>query len=128
MVATVHRTVRTPVPVRDDPSQTPTGSAARALARCYLRYVSALWRGDDSAAAFASWIDQFWSAVLPPVPDAMPDAISPHGGAGHGISWFETVGEIRGYIGAAPGGYRVPIGALRQAEELSPRDTGWRNH
>ena len=128
MVATVHRAVYTPLPIRDNPNLPTAGSAARALARCYLRYVSALWRGDDAAAAFASWIDQFWSAALPPIPQTMPDEISPHGGAGHGISWFQTADAILGYVGAASGGYRVPLSALHHAEEMAPRDTGWRNH
>jgi hypothetical protein len=135
MVAVVHRPISRPVPLATEatlsltPEMLPaSGSAARILARCYLRYVSALWRGDESAAAFAGWLDTFWQAEMPSASEAVPAAISPHGGAGHGICWFETRDEILGYVGGATGGYRLPLGAVRHAEELSPRDTGGRKY
>jgi hypothetical protein len=135
MVAIAHRPISRPVLLAAE-SNAPTttemlpasGAAARALARCYLRYVSAVWRGDVTLAAFAAWLDAYWDRELPPVPASMPDAISPHGGGGHGICWFETADEIRGYVSGTTGGFRVPLGAVRHAEELAPPDTGWRRY
>lgn len=121
MVATArHEAVRQP-PATGDFAPPAAGAAARALARGYLRYVSALWRGERHAAAFASWLDRFWCAALPPAPARLPDAISPHGGAGHGIAWFGTVDEVRGYVSGASGGYRVPLTAIAG---VVPAETG----
>lgn len=76
--------------------------------------MSALWRGERHAAAFAAWLDRFWCADLPLAPARVPDAISPHGGAGHGIAWFGAADEVRGYITGASGGYRVPLAAIAE--------------
>lgn len=120
--------VQASAPAPAGPATAPRGTHARSLARCYLRYVSAVWRGDPSAARFAGWIDTFWTVDLPPVPAAMPDAISPHGGAGHGISWFERDNEILGYINGVGTGYRIPIADVAGATPLAATDPCWRTH
>lgn len=112
MVATTHRSILRQEPAGGSPMTPEAGPAARALARGYLHYVSALWRGERNAADFAIWLDRFWCADLPPSPARVPDAISPHGGGGHGIAWFGTTDEVRGYISGIHGGYRVPLAAV----------------
>ncbi len=119
---------RLPVSAAAGSPRTPKGAQARSLARCYLRYVSALWRGDPTATRFATWIDSFWTIDLPPAPADVPDAISPHGGAGHGISWFECDNEILGYVNGVGTGYRVPIAAVSGATPLATTDPCWRAH
>ena len=135
MVAIAHRPISRPVPLAAE-SNVPTttemlpasGAAARALARCYLRYVSAVWRGDVTLAAFAAWLDAYWDREIPPVPASMPDAISPHGGGGHGICWFETADEYPGlrlrHDGRLSGTARR--GASRRG--AGAPDTGWRRY
>jgi hypothetical protein len=112
MVATARHETFSQSPTAGDPTPPAADAAARALARGYLRYVSALWRGERHAAAFAAWLDRFWCADLPPTPDRVPDAISPHGGGGHGIAWFGATDEVRGYVRGVSGGYRVPLAAI----------------
>ena len=95
--------------------------AARGLARGYLRYVSSVWRGDPAGQPFAAALDRYWVARLPPAPAPCPAAISPHGGAGHGIGWFAVAGEVLGYIAGAEGGYRVPLVAVPELLASMPR-------
>lgn len=117
-----------PAPVPAAAPTTPErGALARTLARCYLRYVSAVWRGDPTAARFAEWIDAFWTHDLPQPPADVPDAISPHGGAGHGISWFEGDNEVLGYVNGVGSGYRVPFSAIPSATPPGSTDPCWRN-
>lgn len=101
-----------------------TGMAARRLAHAYLRFVSALWRGDPEAAAFEAWLDGWWCQALPTAPAGPPDARSPHGGGGRGIRWYEAAGEVRGYVPGTAGGYRVPRAALVRIDALLRRQLG----
>ena len=87
------------------------GRFAAELALGYLRYASACWRGDNNAP-FARLMDACWRPELPPAPAAAPDAVSPHGGGGRGIAWYEACGEVRGYVPGKRGGYRVPLRAI----------------
>ena len=77
---------------------------------------------------FADWIDAFWTSDMPAAPADLPDAISPHGGAGHGISWFEGEAEILGYVNGLGTGYRVPLSAVTGATPLAATDPCWRTH
>ena len=101
------REVLAPVP--------PAGQAARALARAYLRHVSALWRGDPAERALSTSLGMTWCPDLPPEPRRLPDAVSPHGAGGRGIRWFETGGAVLGYVPGVRGGYRVPLAAIPPA-------------
>jgi hypothetical protein len=87
----------------------PSGQAARALAEAYLRSISADWRGEPGWQAFERSLDRCWSLLLPPVPRAVPDAVSPHGAGGRGVHWYQTENEVVGYVPGSNRGYRVPI-------------------
>jgi hypothetical protein len=91
---------------------------AENLARVYDDRVAADWRGEPGAAAFGDWLARWWraDAVAPPGP---PDAVSPHGGGGRGLVWFDTDGAVVGVVPGAPGGYRVPLGAVPPASSPS---------
>lgn len=93
------------------PPITSVGQEARDMALACLRYESACWRG-ESAHEFAMRVGSYWRPELPPAPTSEPDAYSPHGGGGRGISWFEQSGEIRGYITGRRSGYRIPVTAV----------------
>src|SRR5262245_59808584 len=88
------------------PPRPDTGREARDLALACLRYESACWRG-DSAREFATRLGSYWKSELPPCPSTEPDAFSPHGAGGRGISWFERGGEVFGYITGRVCGYRI---------------------
>lgn len=82
------------------------------LARAYDQYVSALWRGDAAAAPFGAWLRTHWRDGPVPQPAAPPIAISPCGGGGRGICWYETETTIFGCIPGADGYYAVPLNAV----------------
>jgi hypothetical protein len=88
------------------------GAMAWALADRYARYISAYWRGDPDAPAFGRRLSAFWQAGLPLAPPRAPDAVSPHGGGGRGICWYETTDAVFGYIPGVRGGYRLPKSAI----------------
>jgi hypothetical protein len=90
-----------------------TAADARALAEGYLCYASGCWRGDQRAPAFGKRLSAYWKPELPPMPAAGPDAISPHGGGGRGIYWFHQAGEVRGQVPGEPGGFEIPVAAIR---------------
>jgi hypothetical protein len=96
------------------------GAEARALALGYLRYTSASWRGDDRASIFPLRLGAYWQPELPPAPAATPDAVSPHGGGGRGIQWYETGGEVLGYVTGGHGGYRIPAEAVPRLARCAP--------
>jgi hypothetical protein len=106
MIATIDWTM---VPVPAVEGRAPEAQDARDLALGYLRYASACWRGDAVTAAFAAGLGAFWRRAMPPVPASPPDVVSPHGGGGRGICWYQRGGEILGYVPGAPGGYVVPV-------------------
>jgi hypothetical protein len=85
------------------------GKTARALADRYLRSISASWCGEPGGQAFERALARCWSPELPPVPKRSPDAVSPHGAGGRGISWYEVGRDVLGYVPMVRGGYRVPI-------------------
>ena len=115
MVAVLQEPTTT-VTLRLLPSPSATGGhAAQALARDYLRYASALWSGDAGGRAFGSWLDQFRCDQMPPAPLGAPDAVSPHGGGGRGIRWYETPTADLGYVPGTDTGYRVPTGGASAA-------------
>jgi hypothetical protein len=103
-----------PITITAAPRQPATGKDACALALSYLRWVSACWRGDSLAPAFATQLGACWRPALPPKPAGRPDVISPHGGGGRGIHWYHTDEEVLGYVPGAAGGYQVPIAAIPQ--------------
>jgi hypothetical protein len=103
-----------PITMTVAPPQPATGKDARALALSYLRWASACWRGDGLAPVFASRLGAYWRPALPPIPAGRADAISPHGGGGHGIHWYHTDEEVLGYIPGTAGGFQVPAAAIPQ--------------
>lgn len=84
-----------------------TGSAG-ALARAYLDYVSAYWRGDAPASQMGDQLATFFGADMPVEPVRQADAFSPHGARGHGIRWYECGDAVVGYVPGATSGYRIP--------------------
>jgi hypothetical protein len=98
--------------VASHPGEACTGEGASSLAVACLQWASACWRGERRATIFANQLSAYWCLQLPPQPVGIPDAISPHGGGGRGIHWYETGDEIRGYVPGVGGGYRVPIQAV----------------
>ena len=88
---------------------------ACALADAYLRYASALWRGDADAQAVGAWLSGFRCEDMPPEPAVLPRAVSPHGGGGRGIRWPEAGLAILGYVPGTSVGYRVPREAVPPA-------------
>ncbi|HEU0115275.1 MAG TPA: hypothetical protein VFQ80_11390 [Thermomicrobiales bacterium] len=88
------------------------GAMARALADRYARYISAYWRGDPDASAMGRRLSAFWQARLPLAPPRSPDAVSPHGGGGRGICWYETADAVVCYVPGVRGGYLLPKTAL----------------
>jgi hypothetical protein len=97
-----------------------TGDAARDLALGFLRYASACWRGEDAAAAFTAGLASFWRHAMPPTPASPPDAVSPHGGGGRGICWYQRGGVVLGYVPGARGGYVVPAAAVARLSRCVP--------
>src|SRR5215204_4911560 len=87
MVATAERPTSI---VQCEDLRPPSGTAAHALARAYLQYASACWRGESLTSVFASRLGAFWRPELPSAPVAAPDAVSPHGGGGRGIGWRQV--------------------------------------
>ena len=102
------------------PVQPATGKDACALALGYLRWASACWRDDGPDPAFATRLGAYWRPVLPPMPAGEADAVSPHGGGGRGIHWYQTDAEVFGYIPGAGGGYQVPRAAIPQLMRCAP--------
>ncbi len=92
------------------------------LARAYDQYVSALWRGDADVASFRAWLGAHWHDGPAPQPAASPIAISPCGGGGRGICWYETATTILGCVPDAGGYYAVPINAVPPPFGPSPAD------
>jgi hypothetical protein len=117
MIATVEYPM---VTIRQLPPVTPPGRGARDLAQACLRYESACWRG-DSAREFATRLGSYWRPELPPIPTTEPDAYSPHGAGGRGISWFEKGDEVLGYIPGRRCGYRIPVLAITELARCVPQ-------
>jgi hypothetical protein len=103
-----------PITITVVPRQLATDKDACALALSYQRWASACWRGDTLAPVFATQLSAYWRPALPPKPTSRPDAISPHGGGGRGIHWYQTDDEVLGYVPGAAGGYQVPVSAIPQ--------------
>lgn len=86
----------------------PPENGAEDLARAYLRYVSGCWCGNPEAERFGERLSTFFRGELPSEPVRSPDAVSPHGGGGRGIRWYQCGNEVRGYLPGVCGGYQVP--------------------
>jgi hypothetical protein len=97
-----------------------TGDAARDLALGFLRYASACWRGETAAAAFTAVLASYWRHSMPPAPASPPDAVSPHGGGGRGICWYQRADVVLGYVPGARGGYVVPAAAVARLLRCVP--------
>jgi len=108
------------------PAPSRPGDAARALALGYMRYASACWRGDAAANVFGTRLGAYRRGDLPLRPAAMPHAVSPHGGGGRGIHWYELGGEVVGFVPGCPGGYRVPVDAIPRLVQCAANGTGER--
>lgn len=109
-------------PLTEATLKTP-GTGAEDLARAYLDYISAYWRGDAGASTFGERLAAFWGAGLPTEPMRNADAFSPHGAGGRGIRWYECGAEICGYTPGCATGYRIPmtcIAELACADGISP--------
>jgi hypothetical protein len=79
--------------------------SARDLARAYDEYVSAVWRGDVEVAPFRAWLAAHWVTRPGALPAEPPAAVSPCGGGGRGIRWYETPAGVCGYVPGASGCY-----------------------
>lgn len=103
-------------------STTPSASSeqdrmvsAVELARVYDAHVSALWRDYEAPASFGAWLLTHWHAGSVPLPATSPAAISPCGGGGRGIHWFDTPTAVLGCVPGADGCYLVPPDATRMS-------------
>jgi len=115
-----------PITMVEVPRQRATEKDACALALSYQRWASACWRGDTLAPVFATQLSAYWRPALPPMPAGRADAISPHGGGGRGIYWYQTDEEVLGYVPGAAGGYQVPVTTIPQlvrCTQTRPRAT-----
>jgi hypothetical protein len=99
----------------------PAGTQARAVALAYLQYASACWRGDSHAPVFETRLGAFWRPDLTPAPTTAPDAVSPHGGGGHGVRWHEIGGDVLGHVPGARGGYQIPGSAIPRLVKCASR-------
>jgi hypothetical protein len=81
-------------------------AGAHVMARAWLAFCHALWRGSPAASAFAEWLAGFWEPALER-PAGRPDATSPHL-TGHPIAWFERDGWVSGHLPGQRGGYLLP--------------------
>ena len=102
------------------PVQSAMGKDARALALGYLRWASACWRGNGLTPVSTTRLGAYWRLALPPMPAGEADAVSPHGAGGRGIHWYQTGGEVFGYVLGAGGGYQVPVAAIPQLVRCAP--------
>lgn len=86
------------------------GAVARQVAQCYLDCVSDVWRYGETerTASFYQRLSRFRTQEMPPYPACVADAVSPHGGGGRGIHWFETPEAVVGHIAGVAEGYVVP--------------------
>jgi hypothetical protein len=117
MIAAAERPITATASV---PVPAATGAEARALALGYLRYASASWRGDEGASVFPRRLGAYWHPELQPAPAMTPDAVSPHGGGGRGIHWYEIGDEVLGFVPGGHGGYRVPAEAIPRLARCAP--------
>ncbi|MGH6959686.1 MAG: hypothetical protein ACREE7_04310, partial [Dongiaceae bacterium] len=62
----------------------------------------------------------YWRPELPPAPEAAPDAVSPHGGGGRGIEWYQTDHDVLGYVPGRGGGYQVPVQEIPRIVRCAP--------
>jgi hypothetical protein len=84
---------------------------AADLARAYDDRVAAAWRGEPGGPAFGDRLAGWWRLALMP-PPGPPAAVSPHGGGGRGLRWYDTRSSIVGVVPGMVGGDRVPVGAI----------------
>ncbi len=108
------------------PLSSQPGDAARALALGYMRYASACWRGDEAANVFGTRLSAYRRGDLPTRPAAKPYAVSPHGGGGRGIHWYELGEEVVGFVPGCRGGYQVPVDAIPRLVQCASIGTGER--
>jgi hypothetical protein len=96
---------------------------AADLARAYDDRAAAAWRGEPGGAAFGDWLGRCWrpDAAAPPGP---PAAVSPCGGGGRGLRWYDAGGAVVGVVPGVAGGYRVPVGAVPPVAWPRPRGSG----
>jgi hypothetical protein len=97
--------------------------AATAIARRYDAFVAGYWRGEAVDQAFLSWLTGWWRpGPVGELNATEPHALSPHGGAGRGIAWFENDLVILGVVRGAGGGcYVIPRNhALADRSPLPP--------
>ena len=90
---------------------TPCGRIAQQIARCYLEAVCDCWRDGETerSRAFHLRLTRFRTAAMPLRPLRPSDAVSPHGGGGRGIAWYELPDAAVGYIAGVPEGYVIPL-------------------
>lgn len=84
---------------------------AAGLARAYDERAWAAWRGEPGGTAFGDWLARWWQPDLAP-PPGPPAALSPLGGGGRGLAWYDTDGAVVGVVPGVGGGYRVPVGTV----------------
>ena|SRR5215216_1289631 len=85
------------------------GQNARELARRYLRAVSGAWLSGPERCVFDCGLSPYWRDDLPLRPARDADAVSPHGGGGRGIHWYESAAALTGHIPGVKGGYVIPL-------------------
>lgn len=95
-------------------------SNACRVAQLYDRAVVDLWKGDgDLMRRVADWLGATWNDG-PPEPATPPASVSPHGGGGRSIRWYDTETEVLGYVPGRTGCYRLPIETIGCWAEGAP--------
>jgi hypothetical protein len=95
-----------------EPTDESSGGPARALAHAYQQAIGAYWRGESELELLDRLLSETQILRAPSMPPWAPDAFSPHGAGGRGISWYAIDGEVLGYVPGLSGSYRVPLSAI----------------
>ena len=95
-----------------EPTDESSGGPARALAHAYQQAIGAYWRGESELESVDKLLGGTQILRAPSMPPWTPDAFSPHGAGGRGISWYAIGGEVVGYAPGLSGRYRVPLSAI----------------
>ena len=112
MFAAAERTDSIVDPFLSEPIDGLAGSPAQAIACAYQHAMDAYWRGESDLGPLDTLLGRFRVRELPSIPAWAPDAFSPRGAGGRGISWYEVGDEVVGYVPGTSTCYRIPLSAI----------------
>jgi hypothetical protein len=114
------------LPFLGDESVATDGCTACEISNIYSASISAYWRGQRRQSDFEHWLAGCWRSTLPAQPDRPADSVSPHGGGGRGIHWYESPQAVIGHVPGVTGGYWIPTGSI-PADLMHSRPTADRD-